>query len=97
LDPARQLVGEGNVTEQTRFIFGEIARLLDAAGGSLRDVVKITTYLTDMGRYREFSAVRAEFFPGPDKPASVAVGVSALVDPGMLVEIEAVAVLPVER
>jgi enamine deaminase RidA (YjgF/YER057c/UK114 family) len=94
LDASGNAVGIGSVAEQTRFIFGEIARLLAEAGGSLSDVVKITTYLTSMDNYSEFAAVRAEVFPGPQKPASATVGVSALVDPRLLVEIEAVAILP---
>jgi enamine deaminase RidA (YjgF/YER057c/UK114 family) len=93
MDASGNIVGAGNVTEQARFVFAEIANLIGEAGGSMADVVKITTYLTDMTRYSEFAAVRAETFPGPDKPASAAVGVAALVDPGLLIEIEAIAVL----
>ena len=89
LDAAGNVVGDGSVTEQARFIFRQIADLLGEAGGSLANVVKINTYLTDMKRYGEFAAVRAEAFRDLEKPASAAVGVNALIDPRLLIEIEA--------
>jgi enamine deaminase RidA (YjgF/YER057c/UK114 family) len=54
--------------------------------------VKLTVYLTDIGRLRDFGRVRGEFLPGPP-PASTAVEVTALALPGMMVEVEAVAVV----
>ncbi len=60
------------------------------AGAAMNDVVKITAFLTDLGLYAGYSAARAEAFP--DKvPASTAVATPALVFPGLLVEVEAVA------
>jgi enamine deaminase RidA (YjgF/YER057c/UK114 family) len=97
LDKQGRLVGEGSVTEQARFIFMQIGALLEEGGGSLSDVVKITAYLTDMQRYSEYAAVRAEMFASRPKPASATLGVAALVDPRWLIEIEALAVLGVPR
>src|SRR5579875_637562 len=61
------------------------------AGASLDAIVKLTVYLTDIGRLRDFTRVKAELLPGP-QPASTAVQVGALALPGMLVEVEAFAV-----
>jgi enamine deaminase RidA (YjgF/YER057c/UK114 family) len=58
----------------------------------MADVVKITTYLTDMSRYADFTAVRAETFPDA-KIASATVASPVLVNPACLVEIETIAVI----
>jgi 2-iminobutanoate/2-iminopropanoate deaminase len=55
-------------------------------------VVKLTVYLTDMSRLREYTRIKGEFFTGK-QPASTAVGVTALARPEMLIEVEAVAVV----
>ena len=67
------------------------ATVLGQAGASLDAIVKLTVYLTDIGRLRDFTRVKAELLPGP-QPASTAVQVGALALPGMLVEVEAFAV-----
>jgi enamine deaminase RidA (YjgF/YER057c/UK114 family) len=89
-----RVVGEGSVGEQARYIFGQLSNLLGEGGGTLSDVIKITTYLTDMASYAEYALVRTEVFAGRPKPASTTVGVAALVDPRLLIEIEALAVVP---
>jgi 2-iminobutanoate/2-iminopropanoate deaminase len=58
----------------------------------MADVVKITTYLTDMSGYAAFSRARAETFPG-GVPASTTVASPALIMPELLVEIEAMAII----
>ncbi len=85
------VVGEGDMAAQTRQVFSNIGRVLAEAGASLRDVVKVTTYITDMSRYAEFSAVRAEVFPDADM-ASATVAGAVLVRPEFLVEVETIAV-----
>jgi 2-iminobutanoate/2-iminopropanoate deaminase len=82
----------GDVGTQAQAIFERIAGFLSEYGATLSDVVKITTFLTDMDEYEAFSAVRAHYFPGR-KPASSTVGVNALSQPGFLLEIEAVAAI----
>ena len=67
--------------------------VLEAAGGSLDDVVKVTVFITDMADYDRIHEVRRRFFREP-YPASSMVEVSALIDPRLLVEVEAVAVIP---
>jgi 2-iminobutanoate/2-iminopropanoate deaminase len=87
-----KLVGKGDVGAQTRQAFANMAAVLAEAGGTLKDVVKITTFIVPMERYAEFSAVRAEVFDGR-YPASSAVGVASLVSDDFLIEIEAIAAL----
>jgi len=66
--------------------------LLERAGATLDDVVKLTVYPTDMARLRDYGRIRAEWIPGP-APAGTAVGVTALAVPGMMIEIDGVAVV----
>ncbi len=91
-DEVGTLVGEGDVYLQSMQIFRNIDQALASVGGSITDVVRITTYLTDMTRYAEFARARAEVFPH-GSPASTAVATPALVMPELLVEVEATAIL----
>lgn len=75
---------------QAKVIFGKIKGLVEAAGGAMADVVKITIYLTDIANNSKVWQARREFFTG-DFPASTLVEVSALAAPEILVEIEAIA------
>ena len=82
----------GDFTAQARQVFGAVKSLVEAGGGTLANVVKITTYVTDV-RYRmDFRVVRDEFF-GQRGPASTMVQISALASPDYLIEIEAIAVI----
>jgi 2-iminobutanoate/2-iminopropanoate deaminase len=76
--------------EQAKIIFGKIKSLVEAAGGAMADVVKITVFVTEITNNTKVWAARREFFTG-DFPASTLVEVSALAAPEILVEIEAVA------
>ncbi|HKC42299.1 MAG TPA: Rid family hydrolase [Burkholderiales bacterium] len=82
--------------EQAKVIFAKIKHLVEAAGGAMSDVVKITIYVTDIGRNAEVWRARKEAFTG-DFPASTLVEVSALANPEILVEIEAVAYIGSSR
>jgi len=82
----------GDFTGQARDAFAAVQALVEAGGGTLDNVVKINTYVTDV-RYRpEFRAVREEVF-GSKGPASTMVEVSALAHPDYLIEVEAIAVI----
>jgi 2-iminobutanoate/2-iminopropanoate deaminase len=76
--------------EQAKQIFGKIKGMVEAAGGAMADVVKVTIYVTDIKNNTKVWAARREFFTG-DFPASTLVEVSALAAPEILVEIEAIA------
>ena len=93
MDAKGAVVGEGDVKTQTEKVLENVAVVLEEAGGSLDDVVKVTVFITDMGLYDEVHEVRRRFFREP-YPASSMVEVSALIDPRLLVEVEAVAVIP---
>ena len=86
------LVGEGDFEAQTRQVFENMRTVLEASGASLADIVKMTVYLTDIGQVRDYGRIKSEFIEGP-QPASTAVGVSGLALPGMLIEVEAIAVV----
>ena len=82
----------GDFTAQARGAYEAIKALVESQGGTMANVIKITTYVTDM-RYRaELAPVREEFF-GKKGPASTLVEISALAYPDWMVEIEAIAVL----
>ncbi len=78
--------------QQASIIFTKIKHLIEAAGGAMSDIVKLTIFVTDIGQRYEVWRARREFFTG-DFPVSTLVEVSALALPEMEVEIEAVAVL----
>ncbi|HVB88711.1 MAG TPA: RidA family protein [Beijerinckiaceae bacterium] len=84
-------VGGASMLEQTREALRRVLALVEAAGGDAAGVVKLTIYLTDMNRRGEVSAARREVFKEPF-PCSTLIGISALAEPGLLVEIEAIAV-----
>ena len=86
-------MGIDNCEAQTRQIMSRIQAIVETAGGSMKDVVKITTFLTDISNYPSFSKVRSETFPN-NPPASSTVVVAGLVRPEFLVEVEAVVHLP---
>jgi enamine deaminase RidA (YjgF/YER057c/UK114 family) len=76
--------------EQAKEIFRKIKALLEAAGGKMADVVKVTIYVTNIKNNTKVWKARAEVFTG-DFPASTLVQVAALAAPEILVEIEAIA------
>lgn len=87
--------GDG-MEAQARGVLTKIRHLIEAAGGSMADIVKMTVYVTDISKRAEIGKVRSEFFPG-DKPCSTLVEVKALVTPDLLIEIDAVAILGARR
>ena len=70
----------------------KIQALVEAAGGSMKDVVKLTVFMTNINFRDDFSRARAECFPAR-KPCSTMVGISSLARPGLVVEVEAIAVI----
>jgi enamine deaminase RidA (YjgF/YER057c/UK114 family) len=86
-------VGVGDCEAQTRHVMSRIQTIAAAAGASMADAVKITTFITDISDYPAFSRVRSETFPN-NPPASSTVVVAGLVRPEFLVEVEAVVHIP---
>jgi enamine deaminase RidA (YjgF/YER057c/UK114 family) len=86
------VLGINDPGEQARVIFRNIQHYLKAAGGKMSDVARVRIYVTDMRHRAAVLAARREFFSG-DFPCSTLVGVSSLVDPAYLVEIDADAII----
>ena len=91
-DASENLVGPGDCEAQTAQVFRNLQAALASVGGSLANLVKVTTYLTRSQDIEAYRRVRERFLRA-NRPASTLVVVQALARPEMLVEIEAVAVL----
>ncbi|MEU4597799.1 MULTISPECIES: RidA family protein [Nocardia] len=90
--PGGGAVGGDDIGAQTREILARIATALDQAGASVRDVVRTRMFVTDISRWPEVAAAHAEVF-GDIRPAASMYEVTALIAPGLLVEIEADAIV----
>ena len=87
---AGQSGAAGDEYAQAKEIFGKIRHLVEAAGGSMADVVKVTIFVTDITQREKVWQARREFFTG-NFPTSTLVQVAALAHPALKVEINAVA------
>ncbi|MBC7221840.1 RidA family protein [Candidatus Bipolaricaulota bacterium] len=92
LDPETGELLRGSIEDQTRRCMENIKLILSKAGGSLKDLVKVTIYLVDMNDFAAVNRAYGEFFD-LDPPARVCLGVSSL-PKGARIEIEAIAYLP---
>ncbi len=86
------VIGAGDPSAQTEAALDNLQRVLAEGGATLSDVVRLTVFLTDMAQLPAVQEVRARYFP-VDPPASSTIGISALVLPELMVEIDAIAVL----
>lgn len=93
LDEELRLVGVGDPEAQARQVWRNIQTVVEAAGGKITDVVRVTTYLADASHVEPVHIARREFFPDGDFPTATMVQVAALALPGLLLETEAFAVL----
>jgi enamine deaminase RidA (YjgF/YER057c/UK114 family) len=87
---------EADEYAQAKAIFGKIRHLVEAAGGSMADIVKVTIFVTDITQREKVWQARREFFTG-NFPASTLVQVAALADPSLKVEVDAVAHIGASR
>jgi 2-iminobutanoate/2-iminopropanoate deaminase len=92
IDPDGNIVGRGDFAAQCKQVFENIKLVLDKAGASYSEIVKINTYLTDLREYPTFAHIRGQYFDG-NYPASTVVGVTGLAFEGAMLEVEAIAVL----
>ena len=89
-DAKGHIVGRGDFAAQARQVLKNLKAMVEAGGGKLSDVVKLTFYLTDVRYRQDLVPIREEYF-GPKLPASTLITTPALAHPDYLVEIEAVA------
>ena len=92
IDADGQLVGEGDMYEQSRQCIRVISEALEAAGCTLEDVVRTRTYVTDIAQWEAVAKAHSDAF-GAAPPATTLVEVTRLIDPAMLVEMEADAII----
>lgn len=92
IDEAGEIVGPDDFDAQAEQVFANLKRVLEAAGSSLDQVVKVTIYLTDMSNFPKIVDLRARYFTRP-WPADTIVGVTALALPELQIEIEATALV----
>ncbi|MCW5771491.1 MAG: RidA family protein [Rhodospirillaceae bacterium] len=83
--------GDASMTGQARTTLARVKALIEAAGATMADVIKLTVFTTDIGQRAAIAEVRREFFAG-DFPCSTMVEIRALVHPSLLIEIEAIAI-----
>jgi aminoacrylate peracid reductase len=91
-DEKLDMVGIGDICEQTRQVFRKWGPILAAAGAGFDDIVETTDYYTTLVGYAGTAAVRREFFRHP-YPAATGVQVAGLIRPDALIEIKGIAVL----
>ena len=89
LDPQTMELVEGDIGARARRVFDNLAAVMQEAGGSLSDIVKLTIYLMDLEQFGQVNEVMAEYFDAPF-PSRATVAVAAL-PKGAPIEVEAVA------
>jgi reactive intermediate/imine deaminase len=92
IDENGHVVGPGDFDAQAEQVFKNLKRVLEAAGSSLANVVKVNIYLTDMSNFPKIVELRSRYFSRP-WPADTIVGVTALALPELMIEIEATALV----
>jgi 2-iminobutanoate/2-iminopropanoate deaminase len=97
LDKAGNLVGEGDLAKQADQTFLNIKNIIEEAGGSMNDIVKLGVYLVDMGQIQAYRNARDKYIKGGRLPASTAVQVVRLFREDVLIEVEATAIVPRKR
>jgi 2-iminobutanoate/2-iminopropanoate deaminase len=90
IDLQGRLVGVGDFDRQAEQVFENLAAVLEAAGSSLAQVIKVTIFLTDMRQFPKIVALRERYFT-PPYPADTILEVKALALPELEIEIEAMA------
>ena len=92
-DENMQLVGKGDMGAQTRQVLRNIDNVLRQAGGTAKDIVRVTVLVKDISRFREIHDARLEYFDPDHLPASTMVEIKEFVHEDALIEIDAVAVI----
>jgi enamine deaminase RidA (YjgF/YER057c/UK114 family) len=91
-DTDGNVVGKGDMRTQARQVFQNLQQVLQASGGDLKDLMKMTTYITNIEHFPAVAEVRNEVFQG-ELPASTLIVVKSLFNPDFLIEVEGIAAI----
>jgi 2-iminobutanoate/2-iminopropanoate deaminase len=91
-DTSGNVVGKGDMRAQAHQVFQNLRQVLQAAGGDLKDLMKITTYITNIEDFPAVAEARSEVFQG-ELPASTLIVVKGLFHPDFLIEVEGTAAI----
>ncbi|TDD67147.1 RidA family protein [Actinomadura rubrisoli] len=97
LDAGGNLVGAGDLRAQTRQVFTNLEAALTAAGARWEHVVRLGYFMRDAGQVEVMRAARKEILPEGVSPAASLIEVSGLIRDDLLLEVEALAVVPLDR
>jgi len=87
-----KLVGRGDFEVQVRQVYENLKNIVQEAGGTLQNIVKMTTFLTHFSYIDTYRSVRNQFFPEPCPPNTLLI-IESLALPDYMIEVEAIAVL----
>jgi reactive intermediate/imine deaminase len=93
LDQSGNLVGKGDFAAQTTQVFENLKSALAAGGATFDNLVKVTTFVTDLSQMQTLRSIRAKYY-GKNAPASTLVQITKLASDDLMIEIEAIAVVP---
>jgi enamine deaminase RidA (YjgF/YER057c/UK114 family) len=91
-DTEGNVLGKGDIRTQARQVFQNLRNVLQAAGGDLSDLLKITTYITRIEDFPAVAEIRSSIFPS-ELPASTLIVVKSLAQPELLIEVEGMAAI----
>lgn len=91
-----QIVGDGDMAAQVAQVLHNISDILGAMGGKASDIVSLQQFTTDIQTFMRCGEIRARFFEAP-YPVTTTLEVSSLYDPRLLIEITAIAEIPLDR
>jgi len=97
LDKQGNITGKNDLAGQTEQVFANIKSIVEDAGGTLKDIVKLGVYMLDVSQVQVFRNIRDRYINLQQPPTSTLVQVSGLVRKELLIEIEATAILPVKK
>lgn len=93
LDKSGNVVGKGDFAAQTTQVFENLKYALAAGGATFDNLVKVTTFVTDMSQMQTLRSIRGKYY-GKNAPASTLVQITKLANDDLMIEIEAIAVVP---
>lgn len=93
-DKQGKIVASGDFEAQAELIFQNLKAYIEEAGGTMADIVKLTNYLTDMNDLQAFIRIRNKYVNTKQPPAATTIQVSKLFVDGLVLEVEAVVVIP---